>query len=146
MHAACPQAQARLRQSAVNNGECMGAPMNLGFMTFPPSDPFIPALSEPLEQAFRQHRDKGVPLESVSTKRQAMTALPIHALQLVAAVILIRSSAHGIPLEDFYSFGAVTGDAFLPPNDDGFSSPINLPNPFPFFDEVYSTIFVSIMQ
>jgi len=70
------------------------------------------------------------------------TARPL--LQLVAAVILIHCCAYGIPLDDFYTFGASAVDAALPPNDDGFSNPINLPQPgFPFFDEVYSTIFVS---
>jgi len=65
-------------------------------------------------------------------------------LQLIAAVILIHRCAYSIPLDDFYTFGASTVDAALPPNDDGFSNPINLPQPgFPFFDEVYSTIFVS---
>ncbi len=74
-----------------------------------------------------------------------MTALPIHVLQLVAAVILIRSSAHGIPLEDFYSFGAGTGDDSFQPFGSTFSSNLTALNPeFPLYDAVYSTLFVSI--
>jgi len=73
------------------------------------------------------------------------TARPL--LQLVAAVILIHCCAYGIPLDDFYTFGAGAADDALPPNDDGFSDPINLNQPgFRFFDEVHSSIFVSIFN
>ena len=66
------------------------------------------------------------------------------ARPLVAAVILIHCCAHGIPLDNFYTFGAGAADAALPPNDDDFSDPINLTQPaFRFFDEVSSAIFVS---
>ena len=71
------------------------------------------------------------------------TARPL--LQLVAAVILIHCRAYGIPLGDFYTFGAGAADAALSSNDDDFSSPINLTQPaFRFFDAVHSAIFVSI--
>ena len=73
------------------------------------------------------------------------TARPL--LQLVAAVILIHCCAYGIPLDDFYIFGAGAADDALPRNDDSSSNPINLNQPgLRFFDEVHSSIFVSILN
>ena len=63
---------------------------------------------------------------------------------VLAVILIISSCAQAIPLEDFYSFGSGTTDAQLPPNDDEFAGPIDLPAPaLPFYDEPYETIFVS---
>lgn len=59
--------------------------------------------------------------------------------------ILLKDVVRSIPLDEFYPFGSgeLVNDAFLHPNDDGSSSPINLTSVFPFFDENHDTIYVS---
>lgn len=70
------------------------------------------------------------------------------ALALATSLALLlfcnNNIAVGIPLEDFYSFGAAVGDTSLPPNDDGSSAPIMLTMSFPFFDEDHTSLFVSV--
>ena len=67
-----------------------------------------------------------------------------HPVGISVAILIISSCTQAIPLEDFYPFGNETFDAQLPPNDDGFAGPVNLPAPlFPFYDELYESIFVS---
>ena len=61
--------------------------------------------------------------------------------------ILLKNSAKGIPLNEFYPFGSGTAaefenDTFLHLNDDDSSPPILLTSVFPFFDENFDTIYV----
>lgn len=49
----------------------------------------------------------------------------------------------GLPLSDFYPYGSEAGDAELAPNDDGSSPAISLSSPFPFFDSLQETVYVS---
>ena len=51
----------------------------------------------------------------------------------------------GIPLSDFYPFGASENDFTVGPTDDGSNSTM-LDQEFPFFDEMFDLIYVSIFQ
>ena len=78
-------------------------------------------------------------------QRSIARAVSAHPVGMSVAILIISSCAQAIPLEDFYPFGNRTPDAQLPPTDDDFAGPVNLPAPpFPFYDELYESIFVSI--
>ena len=51
----------------------------------------------------------------------------------------------GIPLSDFYPFGASENDFTVGPTLDGSNSTM-LDQEFPFFDETYDLIYVSILN
>ena len=42
-----------------------------------------------------------------------------------------------------YSYGIGVYDTLVPKNDDGSEGPIDLGVPFPFFNKVYSTIYIN---
>ena len=67
-------------------------------------------------------------------------------LLLFCAAILLSFGGPGtaLPLENFYPFGTASNDLFLSRNDDGFSEPIVLNLPFPFFGTRHSRVFVSL--
>lgn len=46
-------------------------------------------------------------------------------------------------LPDFYPFGQIEGDQFLPPNDDDSSGIVPISIQFPFFDQNHDSLFVS---
>ena len=71
-----------------------------------------------------------------------MRELPM-LTNLLLLLLLGSQRATAIPLGDFYPFGSEAGDTSLPSNDDGSSPPITLELPFRFFDEDFSTFFVS---
>ena len=60
-----------------------------------------------------------------------------------ASVLLLGGFATAIPLDYFYPFGDGSNDIALPPNDDGFTAPILLNAPFPYFGTRQTTVFVS---
>ena len=61
------------------------------------------------------------------------------------ALLLFGGVGTAIPLDNFYPFGEASNDSLLSPTDDGFSSPISLRFPFPFFGSRRSTLFVSLI-
>ena len=61
-----------------------------------------------------------------------------------SALLSALTCATAIPLGDFYPFGFAVSDTVIPANDDGSSPTVFLTEPFPFFDEEHSTLFVSI--
>ena len=62
---------------------------------------------------------------------------------VVFIVFAVLTCATAIPLGEFYPFGFAVSDLRNNVTDDGSSSTISLNTPFPFFDEEYSTLFVS---
>ena len=62
---------------------------------------------------------------------------------VLLVMFLCSHSAGGIPLADFYPFGAGTTDTLLFPNDDDSSPAVMLTLPFPYFESDYTSIFVS---
>ena len=56
--------------------------------------------------------------------------------------LLLLKDVSSIPLEQFYPFGSRADDAFLLPNDDGSSPPVQLTSDFPFFDQNFRIIYV----
>lgn len=69
--------------------------------------------------------------------------LSLTTLFCFAFSLAFGGTANAVPLADFYIFGAGVGDSSLPPNDDGFSEPILLNMPFPFFGTRQSSLYVS---
>lgn len=66
---------------------------------------------------------------------------PFLAMSLLwLTVFSLLQSSVGLPLSNF---GSEAGDAELGPNDDGSSPAISLPSPFPFFDSLQETVYVS---
>ena len=61
----------------------------------------------------------------------------------IYTVFSLFTTATAIPLVNFYSFGTGAGDSSVGPTLDGSSPAIILSEPFPFFTEDHSTIFVS---
>ena len=61
---------------------------------------------------------------------------------LLVVVLCCGSHISGVPLDDFYSYGLDAGDSRLPPNDDGSSPPVELSQPFLFFDREHTSLFV----
>ena len=63
-------------------------------------------------------------------------------LCLIATSLLLAADVAAIPLEQFYPFGVDSGDSFLPKNDDGSTSAIELPSQFSFFGRMFGEIYV----
>ena len=61
---------------------------------------------------------------------------------ILAVVLCCGSHISGVPLADFYPYGLDAGDSRLPPNDDESSPAVELSQPFPFFDEEHTSLFV----
>ncbi len=66
-----------------------------------------------------------------------------HSLLVLLIVGLCSGGASAIALEEFYKFGAGSGDSSLPSNDDGSSAPISLSRVFPFYQRDHFSIIVS---
>ena len=75
------------------------------------------------------------------------SALSFTAAIWPACVLMcgILYAGTGIPLSDFYPFGASENDFTVGPTDDGSGSTM-LDQEFPFFDEAYDLIYVSTLN
>ena len=66
-------------------------------------------------------------------------------IRVLVVLLGILGVTCGIPLSEFYPFGVEAGDTEIPSNDDGSSSAVDLPLPFPFFDTLHQTVYVSVL-
>ena len=75
-----------------------------------------------------------------------MNAMFISLCCAASVVLLFGGVGTAIPLADFYPYGVASNDSSLTPNDDGFSIPISLRLPFPFFGSRHTNVFVSLVH
>ena len=66
-------------------------------------------------------------------------------MRVLVVLLGILGVTCGIPLSEFYPFGEEAGDTEIPSNDDDSSSAVDLPLPFPFFDTLHQTVYVSVL-
>ena len=65
-------------------------------------------------------------------------------LAIFVSLLSLKSIVWCIPLNEFYPFGSTENDHMLPRADDDSSPAISLSSAFPFFDEDFQTLYVSI--
>lgn len=64
-------------------------------------------------------------------------------LTVMVMVLGVAGYSSAIPIGDFISFGGGAGDSSLPANDDGSTSEITLTNPFTYFGNTKSSLWVN---
>ena len=65
-------------------------------------------------------------------------------LRCILALCLLSSRVELIRLKEFFPYGITAVDLSVPLNDDGSSGRVSISSSFPFFDNNYDSLFVSI--
>ena len=76
--------------------------------------------------------------------KETMRFSVFHIICFVFSWCQISFLTEAILLPKFYPFGTSEGDQVVPRNDDGNSGEVQISSSFPFFDQYYNSLFVSI--
>lgn len=65
---------------------------------------------------------------------------------ILLTAILIIDHSNAVPLSDFFPFGQSSGDSYFSKVHGQASSPIAISPSLPYFNEIYSNIYVSLVM